>query len=78
VCFSHFPWFSVFSLYSRSYSVHFYFSTFLSVSRHKFKSDSVNLSISLFFQCSLPQFISYSACFSFCMNFSFLTIFHVW
>ncbi len=28
VCISHFPWFSVFSPYSRSYSVHFLFFTF--------------------------------------------------
>jgi hypothetical protein len=30
VCISHFPWFSVFSPYSRSYSVHFLFFTFFS------------------------------------------------
>ena len=30
VCISHFPWFSVFSPYSRSYSVHFSFFTFFS------------------------------------------------
>jgi hypothetical protein len=30
VCISHFPWFSVFSPYSRSFSVHFSFFTFFS------------------------------------------------
>lgn len=34
MCLSHFPRFSVFCPHSRSYSVHFSFSTFLSVSRH--------------------------------------------
>jgi hypothetical protein len=33
-CFSHFPPFSFLSPYSRSYSVHFSFSTFFIVSRH--------------------------------------------
>ena len=34
MCVFHFPWFSVFSSYSRSYSVHFSFSIFSSVSSH--------------------------------------------
>jgi len=34
VCVSQFPWFSVFSTYFRSYSEHFSFSTFFSISCH--------------------------------------------
>ena len=47
VCVSHFPQFSFFSPYSRSYSVHFLFSPFLSVSR-QFSLNSVCVSFPRF------------------------------
>ena len=48
MCVSHFPQFSFFSSYSRSYSVHFSFSPFLSVSL-QFSLNSVCVSFSTFF-----------------------------
>ena len=48
MCVSHFPQFSFFSPYSRSYSVHFLFSPFLSVSR-QFSLNRVCVSFSTFF-----------------------------
>ena len=48
MCVSHFPQFSFFSPYSRSYSVHFLFSPFLSVSR-QFSLNTVCVSFSTFF-----------------------------
>ena len=47
MCVSHFPQFSFFSPYSRSYSVHFLFSPFLSVSR-QFSLNSVCVSFPRF------------------------------
>ena len=67
---SHFPWFSVFSPYSRSYSVHFSLSTFLSVSLHIF-GPTVCISHFLCFEYFLPYPSSYS------VHFTFFTFFSV-
>jgi hypothetical protein len=79
VCVSHFPLFSVFSPYSRSYRVHFSFSNFFSVSHHipghtvfvtLFSVFCQNLEHTVFlifqvFQLFSPYFTSYNLCFSF-------------
>ena len=67
---SHFPRFSVFWPISRSYSVHFSFSTFLSVSLH-IPGPTVYISYFPFLECFLPYSRSY------CVYFSFFTFFSV-
>jgi hypothetical protein len=84
VCVSHFPQFSFFSPYSRSYSVHFLFSPFLSVSC-KFSLNSCLCLIFQVFQFSrhipdptvsvvhyphLSVFSPYSRSYSVCVSFS--------
>ena len=68
---SNFPRFSVFSPCSRSYIVHFSFSTFFTVSRHipgltlscsHFPSFSVFLAIFLFIQCLCIIFYVFQFC----------------
>jgi len=76
VCISHFPRFSVFLAYSRSYSVHFSFSTF-SIFLQYSRSYSVHSYLFHVFQCFLPYFMSYSGCLSFSMFFRFLSILQV-
>ena len=70
---SNFPWYSVFSPYSRSSSAHFSFSTFFSISHH-IPGQTVFLS---HFFTFFRDFKSYIVCFSLSIIFSFLAILQV-
>jgi len=77
---SHFPRFSVFSTYSRSYSVHFSFFTVFSVSCHiwgptEYVSYFPRFSVFFFFFCHIPDRTMWTSYFS---RFSvFIAIFQV-
>ena len=76
VCFSNFPWFSVFLPYSRFYSVHFSFSNFFSVSCH---IPGHTVFVTLFPRYSVfCHSLDPTVCISYSSSFSvFLTIFYV-
>ena len=76
VCFSHIPRFSVFSPYSRSYSVFFSVWKFFSVSHH-IPGHTFFKSIFPRYSVFSPHSRSYSVCVSFSKFFSFLAIIQV-
>ena len=76
VCVSYFPWYSVFSPYSRLYSVHFSFCTFFIVSCHiPGRTGFVSHFSPFWVFLAIFHFLLYL--FSFSMIFSFLVIFPV-
>ena len=76
VCVSYFPWYSVFSPYSRLYSVHFSFCTFFIVSCHiPGRTGFVSHFSPFWVFLAIFHFLLYL--FSFSMIFSFLVIFLV-